>query len=42
MVRIEDGKTNYLAGVNLMKDLFNDLNYRFPIFLFCNDIAYGK
>ena len=41
MVRIENGKKNYLAGVDLLKVLFHELKYRFEVLLFCKDTDYA-
>ncbi len=43
MVRVEeDGKPNYEAGICLMKELFHNLKYRFPILLYCKDVENAK
>ena len=38
MVREEDGKMNYTAGVDLVEKLFRDEKYNFEVLIFCNDL----
>ena len=38
MVRLENGKWNYLAGIDLMQILFEDYKYAFEVLVYCRDV----
>ena len=38
MVRDENGKLNYLAGMDLLVYLFKEINYKNDVLVFCGDI----
>jgi hypothetical protein len=37
MVRIENGKPNYFAGIDLLEQFYNIQGYSTPILVFCSD-----
>ena len=38
MVREENGKLNYLAGLDLLSYLFKEINYKNEVMVFCFDV----
>jgi len=38
MVRNEDGKINYTAGIELLKELYQTYNYGFEVMIYCQDV----
>jgi len=38
MVRYENGKPNYEAGIDLMDIIFGKLKYTFEVMVFCGDV----
>jgi len=42
MVREEEGKINYTAGIDLVEKLFKDYQYNFEVLIFCQDTVRAK
>ena len=42
MVRDEENKMNYLAGIDFLNYLYNDFKYPFEALIFCGDVDYAR
>ena len=42
MVRNENGKLNYLAGIDLLTYLFKEIDYKNEVMVFCGDVKKAK
>ena len=42
MVRVENGVINYYAGIDLLKELFNEYEYKYEVMIYCSDVISAR